>query len=83
MPSLSGSLRSGMLGIELQMLHRSVKAQPGQRILIHGGSGGVGSAMLQLSKLAGVEMYGTCSAHGAAIVRELGGIPMITRTRTS
>src|SRR4051794_35731379 len=26
------------------------------------GSGGVGSAMLQLGKLAGVEMYGTCSA---------------------
>ena len=29
-----------------QMLHRSAKAQPGQRMLIHGGSGGVGSAML-------------------------------------
>jgi NADPH2:quinone reductase len=42
-----------------QMLHRSVKAQPGQRMLIHGASGGVGSAMLQLAKLAGVEMYGT------------------------
>jgi NADPH2:quinone reductase len=59
-----------------QMLHRSAKARPGQRMLIHGASGGVGTAMLQLAKLAGVEMYGTCSAQGAAVVRELGGIPI-------
>src|SRR6185437_11145924 len=52
------------------------KARPGQRMLIHGASGGVGSAMLQLAKLAGVEMYGTCSGQGAAVVRELGGIPI-------
>jgi NADPH:quinone reductase-like Zn-dependent oxidoreductase len=59
-----------------QMLHRSAKARVGQRMLVHGASGGVGSAMLQLAKLAGVEMYGTCSAEGAATVRELGGIPI-------
>jgi len=59
-----------------QMLHRSAKARAGQRMLIHGASGGVGSAMLQLAKLAGVEMLGTCSARGAAVVRELGGIPI-------
>jgi NADPH:quinone reductase-like Zn-dependent oxidoreductase len=59
-----------------QMLHRSAKARAGQRMLIHGASGGVGSAMLQLAKLAGVEMYGTCSAEGAAVVRELDGIPI-------
>lgn len=59
-----------------QMLHRSAKAHAGQRMLIHGASGGVGSAMLQLAKLAGVEMYGTCSARGASVVRELGGIPI-------
>ena len=59
-----------------QMLHRSARARAGQRMLIHGGSGGVGSAMLQLAKIAGVEMYGTCSAQGAAVVRALGGIPI-------
>jgi NADPH:quinone reductase-like Zn-dependent oxidoreductase len=32
--------------------------------------------MLQLAKLAGIEMYGTCSAQAAAVVRELGGIPI-------
>ncbi len=45
-------------------------------LLIHGASGGVGTAMLQLAKLAGVEMYGTCSTQGAVVVRELGGIPI-------
>jgi NADPH:quinone reductase-like Zn-dependent oxidoreductase len=59
-----------------QMLHRSAKARPGQRMLIHGAAGGVGSAMLQLATLAGVQMYGTCAAQGAAAVRELGGIPI-------
>ena len=59
-----------------QMLHRSVHARAGQKMLIHGASGGVGSAMLQLAKLAGVQMYGTCSAEGAEVVRQLGGIPI-------
>src|SRR6516165_7285396 len=59
-----------------QMLHRSAKARPGQRMLVHGASGGVGTAMLQLAKLAGVEMFGTCSGQGGAVVRELGGIPI-------
>ncbi len=59
-----------------QMLHRSAKAKPGQTMLIHGAAGGVGSAMLQLAKLAGVTMYGTCSAQGAEVVREMGGIPI-------
>src|SRR5215471_17282046 len=44
-----------------QMLHRSAKVKPGQRVLIHGAAGGVGSALLQLGRLAGLEMYGTCS----------------------
>lgn len=59
-----------------QMLHRLAKAQPAQRMLIHGASGGVGSAMLQLAKLAGVEMFGTCSEQAAPAVRDLGGIPI-------
>lgn len=63
-----------------QMLHRSAKARPGQRMLIHGAAGGVGSAMLQLARLAGVKMYGTCSAQGAAVVQDLGGIPIDYKT---
>jgi NADPH:quinone reductase-like Zn-dependent oxidoreductase len=59
-----------------QMLHRSAKVKPGQRVLIHGAAGGVGSALLQLGRLAGLEMYGTCSARSASAVSELGGIPI-------
>jgi len=58
------------------MLHRSAKVRPGQRALIHGASGGVGTALLQLGRLVGLEMYGTCSSRGASTVSELGGIPI-------
>ena len=59
-----------------QMLHRSAKVRPGQCVLIHGAAGGVGTALLQLGRLAGLEMYGTCSARGASAVSDLGGIPI-------
>jgi NADPH2:quinone reductase len=59
-----------------QMMHRSARARPGQRALIHGAAGGVGSALLQLGRLAGLEMYGTCSSRGAPAVSELGAIPI-------
>ena len=59
-----------------QMLHRSAKVRPRQRVLIHGAAGGVGSALLQLGHLAGLEMYGTCSSRGASAVSDLGGIPI-------
>jgi len=64
-----------------QMLHRSAKVRPGQRVLIHGAAGGVGTALLQLGRLAGVEMYGTCSSLGAPVVSEMGGIPIDYRNQ--
>jgi NADPH2:quinone reductase len=59
-----------------QMLHRSAHVRPGQRALIHGAAGGVGSALLQLGRLAGLKMYGTCSLQGAPAVSDLGGTPI-------
>jgi NADPH:quinone reductase len=59
-----------------QMMHRSADVRPGQRVLIHGAAGGVGTALLQLGSLAGLEMYGTCSSRSAAAVSGLGGIPI-------
>jgi NADPH2:quinone reductase len=44
--------------------------------LIHGAAGGVGTALLQLGRLVGLEMYGTCSSRGASAVTDLGGIPI-------
>jgi NADPH2:quinone reductase len=64
-----------------QMLHRSAKVGPGQRALIHGASGGVGTALLQLGRLAGLEMYGTCSPNGAPAVADLGAVPIDYRQR--
>jgi len=59
-----------------QMLHRSAEVRRGQRALIHGAAGGVGSALLQLGRLTDLEMYGTCSSRGASTVSDLGGIPI-------
>ncbi|MFN8005905.1 MAG: medium chain dehydrogenase/reductase family protein [Terriglobia bacterium] len=59
-----------------QMMYRSTEVRAGQRVLIHGAAGGVGTALLQLGRLAGLEMYGTCSSRGASTVTELGGTPM-------
>jgi NADPH:quinone reductase-like Zn-dependent oxidoreductase len=64
-----------------QMMHRSAKVKSGQRALIHGAAGGVGSALLQLGRLAGLEMYGTCSSRGAQAVSDLGGIPIDYRNQ--
>jgi len=59
-----------------QMLTRSAKVKSGQRILIHGATGGVGTALLQLGRVLGLTMYGTCSSKGAPTVIELGGTPI-------
>ena len=59
-----------------QMMHHAARVRPGQRVLIHGAAGGVGTALLQLGGLAGLEMYGTCSSRGAPAVSDLGGIPI-------
>ncbi|HEY6908855.1 MAG TPA: medium chain dehydrogenase/reductase family protein [Myxococcales bacterium] len=64
-----------------QMMHRSVQVKPGQRVLIHGAAGGVGTALLQLGQIAGLEMYGTCSPAGASTVSILGGIPIDYRSQ--
>jgi len=59
-----------------QMLHYSARVKPGQRVLFHGASGGVGTALLQLGRLAELEMYGTCSSRGASAVSGLGATPI-------
>ena len=59
-----------------QMLHRSARIQRGQRILIHGAGGAVGTAMLQLGKLLDLEMYGTASKPKHELIANLGAIPI-------
>ena len=59
-----------------QMLHRLGKVQRGDRILVHGGGGAVGSALLQLGQLLDLEMYATSSKSKHGLVTSLGGIPI-------
>ena len=59
-----------------QMLHRVANVKRGQRILITGAGGAVGTAMLQLGKLLDLEMYGTASKAKHDLVRQLGATPI-------
>ena len=55
-----------------QMMHRSVRVTPGQRVLIHSAAGGIGTAQLELGGRAQLEMYGTASRSKAELVSSLG-----------
>lgn len=57
-------------------LHRAAKVQNGERILVQGAAGGVGSALLELGKLLNLEMYGTASKHNHDFVSSLGATPI-------
>ena len=59
-----------------QLIHRIAKMKEVESVLIHGAGGGVGTAALQLGKIAGLKMYGTASKAKHELVRELGGIPI-------
>jgi NADPH:quinone reductase-like Zn-dependent oxidoreductase len=63
-----------------QMLHRVAQVTAGERILIHGAGGGVGTALLELGRLAGLEMYGTEVPAKHALVSSLGGFPIDYQT---
>ena len=58
------------------LLHRAAKVTPGETVLVHGASGGVGTALLQLARLAGVTAVGTGSPRKLPLVRALGAIAL-------
>ncbi|HXX46767.1 MAG TPA: medium chain dehydrogenase/reductase family protein [Myxococcota bacterium] len=64
-----------------QMLHRLAKVRRGQRVLIHGAAGGVGTALLQLGRLVGLEIYATCSPRSAPAVTQMGATAIDYRQR--
>jgi NADPH:quinone reductase len=59
-----------------QMIHRVAKVRAGQTALVTGAAGGVGTAALQLLRVAGVKSYGAASAGKHVILRSLGAIPI-------
>ena len=53
-------------------LVENAAVQPGQRVLVHAGAGGVGSFAIQIARLHGAEVWTTCSARNADWCRALG-----------
>jgi NADPH2:quinone reductase len=59
-----------------QMIHRTAKVRQGQSAMVTGASGGVGTAALELLRLAGAKTYGAASPARHALVRSLGATPL-------
>ncbi|MGY1735088.1 medium chain dehydrogenase/reductase family protein [Geodermatophilus sp. SYSU D00684] len=59
-----------------QMLTRTVRLHPGARVLVHGAAGGIGTAALEIGRVAGLQLYGTATGAGCDVVRRLGATPV-------
>lgn len=65
----------------LQGLRDAAKLQPGQRVLIIGASGGVGTFAVQIAKVLGSHVTAVCSESSAGLVRSLGADEFLDRRK--
>lgn len=63
-----------------QMIHRVAQLREGQHLLVHSAAGGVGTAALQLGRIAGLVMFGTASKPKHLLLADLGAVPIDYRT---